>query len=289
MDLGRVGIWFSRTLWEGVPEEEVASTAATVEELGFGALWISAGFGPRLPGPFAACLAATSRLVVATGILSVWHVPAAGLAADAAALESAHPGRLLLGLGASHAPLVEQLGEAYRRPLTKVRDYLDELDDARPPVPAPRRVLAALGPKMLGLARDRTAGAHPYFVPVEHTARARRELGAGPLLAPEQAVVLETDPARARAVARRHTERYLRLANYANNLRTLGFGEDDLAAAGSDRLVDAVVAWGDPERVAARVAEHFAAGADHVCLQVLTDGGPVRRDQLAALAAATQR
>jgi probable F420-dependent oxidoreductase len=168
-----------------------------------------------------------------------------------------------------------------------MRGYLDSLDVAAPAVPAADRVLAALGPRMLELSRDRAAGAHPYLVPVEHTARAREILGSGPMLAPEQAVVLERDADRARTIARGHLETYLALPNYANNLRRLGFGDDDFANGGSNRLVDALVAWGDEAAIAARVDEHRAAGADHVCIQVLgARGGGLPRTEWAALAPA---
>ena len=286
MDLGRIGVWYSRTRWEGVPPEQVAASAADLERLGFGALWMSAGFGTRIPEAFGACLAATSELVLATGILSVWHLSAADAAAETAALEHAHPGRFLLGIGASHAPVVERSGQDYTRPLSRVSAYLDELDRTEPPVPRSQRALAALGPKMLQLAATRSAAAHPYFVPVEHTAFAKSVIGDRCLLTPEQAVVLETDPSRARRIARQHTQYYLRLANYTGNLRRLGYTEDDGAGAGSDRLVDAVVAWGTDEAIAARVREQLAAGADHVCLQVITeDAAPVPTEAFERLAA----
>jgi probable F420-dependent oxidoreductase len=198
---------------------------------------------------------------VASGILSIWLASPEEVAAGVAGLEAAHPGRFLLGLGVSHAPLVERLGGRCRRPYSRMVDYLDALDRQQPSVRAGRRVLAALGPRMLALAAARAAGAHPYFVTVEHTASARAALGTGPLLAPEQGVVLERDPERARRIARSHVARYLALPNYTDNLRTVGFGDDDLAGEGSDRLVDAVVAWGDPETVARRVGEHLKAGA----------------------------
>ena len=165
------------------------------------------------------------------------------------------------------------MAENYARPYSHMVRYLDDLDAlgaGASAVAKDRRVLAALGPRMLELAAQRAAGAHPYFVPVEHTARARQVLGKGPILAPEVTVVLERDPATARSLARAFTEGYLTLPNYTNNLRTLGFDEDDLTGGGSDRLVDAVVYWGDTATIAARVAEHFAAGADHVCVQVLS-------------------
>jgi probable F420-dependent oxidoreductase len=263
MDLGRLGVWWSRT-WRG-PDPSV-DTAAELESLGYGALWSSGGFEPGLAPRFSRLLSSTQRLVVASGIVSIWLTPAADLARAVAALEHEHPDRFLLGLGASHGRIVPD----YDRPFSRMVGYLDELDAAEESPGEDRRVLAALGDRMLALAASRSAGAHPYFVPAEHSARAREVLGAGPLLAPEVTVVVESDPARAREIARGFTAGYLALPNYANNLRRLGFSDDDVAGAGSDRLVDAVVCWGGAETAAARVARHFEAGADHVCLQVLT-------------------
>jgi probable F420-dependent oxidoreductase len=264
MELGTIGVWWSGS-WKvaGQPDLEAP---ATLEALGYGALWSSGGFDRGLSPRFAAELEATREVVVASGIVSIWATTPAELAPAVAELESRHPGRFLLGLGASHAPLAAD----YHHPYTTMVAFLDQLDAADPPVPAPRRVLAALGPRMLTLAAERAAGAHPYFVPVEHTAAARGILGPGALLAPEVTVVLEADPVRARELARGFTTGYLALPNYANNLRSLGYGDDELAGGGSDRLVDAVVAWGDPERVAGRVLEHLQAGADHVCVQVVS-------------------
>jgi probable F420-dependent oxidoreductase len=242
-----------------------------MESLGYGALWSSGGFEPGFPDRFGRLLDATEQLAVASGILSIWHATPEQAADGAAALEVAHPGRFLLGLGTSHAPVVEQLGTRYIHPYTRMVHYLDELDALGTAVAADRRVLAALGPRMLTLAAERAAGAHPYFVPVEHVARARDLIGPGPLLAPELAVVLEVDPAVARATAREYTAGYLRLPNYANNLRSLGFDDDDLEGGGSDRLVDAVLAWGDTTTIAERVRSFHDAGADHVCVQVVTD------------------
>jgi probable F420-dependent oxidoreductase len=193
------------------------------------------------------------------------------------ALDEAFPGRFILGLGVGHQPWVEgMLGQRYDRPYSTMCRYLDALEQAPYFGPAatapPVRVLAALGPRMLGLAAERTAGAHPYLVPLEHTAVARRHLGPDRLLCVEQAVVLETDRETARAVARAHLSTYLGLANYTSNLRRFGFGDDDLSGAGSDRLVDAIVTWGDVDDVARRVTAQFEAGASHVCVQVLTGG-----------------
>lgn len=245
-----------------------ADVPSELEALGYGALWSSGGFEPGLSPRFADELAATRHMAVASGIVSIWATTPAELAPAVAELEVRFPGRFVLGLGASHAPLAAD----YHRPYSKMVEFLDHLDAVDPPVAAPRRVLAALGPRMLTLAAERAAGAHPYFVPVEHTAAARGILGPGPLLAPEVTVVLESDADRARAAARAFTTGYLAMQNYANNLRSLGYGDEDLAGGGSDRLVDAVVAWGDAGRVAARVREHLEAGADHVCVQVVGGG-----------------
>ena len=267
MDLGRVGIW-SGVLRRG-DEAEAADAASELEQLGFGALWIPGGAGGNVLGDSLRLMDATKRVVVATGILNIWMHEAADVAAGHAALTDAHPGRFLLGLGVSHAPAVERSNQSYSRPYSKMVDYLDQLDAASPPVPHDEMALAALGPKMLRLSAERTAGAHPYFVPPEHTAIARAALGAGPLLATEQMVVLETDAGLARDVARANIARYLELPNYTNNLRGLGFTDDDLTPPGSDRLVDAIVGWGDESAIARRVQEHHDAGADHVCVQVL--------------------
>jgi probable F420-dependent oxidoreductase len=270
VDLGRVGIWGGGPWREDERAAEAGDVAALLEQLGFGAIWMSGGQKPGLSGRFRALLEATSRIPVASGILSVWLSSPKEIARGIAELEEAHPDRFLLGLGVSHAPLVARAGQTYARPYSRMVAWLDELDRQAPTVPAAGRVLAALGPRMLALAAARSAGAHPCFVPVSHTARARQALGDGPPLAPEQAVVLESDPERARRIARRHTELYLAMPNYTGNLRSLGFGDEDLRGAGSDRLVDAVVAWGDDAAVARRVREHHDAGADHVCVQVLT-------------------
>ncbi len=221
-------------------------------------------------------LDATRQVTVVTGVLSVWLHDADRVAGFAESVEARHPGRFLAGFGVSHAPLVDREQEGlYRRPLAKMRQYLDELDAAPASLPAARRLLAALAPRMLELARDRALGAHPYFVPVEHTFFAREQLGTVPVLAVEQAVVLETDARAAREVARTHMAGYLKLPNYVNNsLLGHGFDEADVANGGSDRLVDAIVAWGDDEAIAARIAAHHEAGADHVCVQVI---GPLEQ------------
>jgi probable F420-dependent oxidoreductase len=265
VDLGRVGVWWSGS-WRDASDPST-DVAAHMEALGYGALWSSGGFDPGLASRFERLLASTTHAVVASGVVNIWRSTPAEIGAAVAVLEARHPGRFLLGLGASHAALVEH----YTRPYTTMVRFLDELDASDNPVPADRRVLAALGPRMLELAAARAAGAHPYFVPVEHTAWARGILGAGPILAPEVAVVLERSPGAARQAARAYTAGYLGLSNYVDNLRRLGFDDDDLAGGGSDRLVDAVVAWGDTDAVAARLGDHLEAGADHVCVQVVSD------------------
>jgi probable F420-dependent oxidoreductase len=272
MDIGRVGIWtFSLELQ---PSARAQEAAAEIESLGYGALWIPEAMGREALTHAGLLLAGTRRLPVATGIANIWARDAMAMAAAEKTLDEAYPGRFLLGLGVSHAPLVQAMrGHTYEKPLSFMRSYLDAMDAApflaAPPSLPPERVIGALAPKMLALAAERTAGAHPYFVPPEHTARARKIMGAGALLAPEQALVLETDADKARAIARAHMSIYLGLPNYLRNLHSLGFGDDDIRDGGSDRLVDAIVAWGDVDALRARVRAHHAAGADHVCVQVL--------------------
>ncbi|MFJ3821359.1 LLM class F420-dependent oxidoreductase [Streptomyces nodosus] len=262
--VGRYGIWSLGLRSEDPARRgELAEAAAELEELGFGAVWLGGSSGVEHAVPL---LGATSRLVVATGIQSIWQYEAADTAARFDALETSRPGRFLLGLGVSHARLTDR----YRRPYSAMVEYLDALDAAG--VPAERRVLAALGPKMLELSRDRAAGAHPYLVTPEHTALARGILGDAPLLAPETKVVLDTDPERARATARQALALYLTLPNYTNMFLRFGFTEDDLANGGSDRLIDALFAWGDEQRIRERIEAFHAAGADHVALQLVDDG-----------------
>ena len=272
MDIGRVGIWTFAL--DQQPASVGREAVAELEELGYGAVWVPEAVGREAMANAGLLLSATRQMVVATGIANMWmrHPMAAG--AGWRTLNEAYDGRFLMGIGVSHGPSVgRMLGQTWDRPLQRMRDYLDGMDEAiffaAPPAVPPSRVLAALGPKMLDLARERSLGAHPYFVPVEHTVFARERLGPGPLLAPEQAVVLETDPDIARSTARTHMAGYIGLPNYANNLLRMGFTEADLADGGSDRLVDAIVAWGDVDAIADRVAAHHDAGADHVCIQVI--------------------
>ena len=272
MDIGRIGIWtFALDQQPAARSKEVA---AELEELGYGALWVPEAVGREAIANAGLLLSATSSMVVATGIANIWMRHPMAASAGWRTLNEAYDGRFLMGLGVSHAPSVgRMLGETWDKPLARMRAYLDGMDEAlffaaQPAVP-PSRVLAALGPKMLDLARERALCAHPYFVPVEHTAFARERLGTGPLLAPEQAVVLETDPSTAREIERSHMAGYLRLPNYANNLIRMGFTEEELADGGTDRVVDAIVAWGDLDTVVERVRAHHEAGADHVCIQVI--------------------
>lgn len=274
VQLGAVGIWTSQLDYQ--PARQAQEAAAELEQLGFGAIWLPEAAGREALTNAGLLLARTSRIVVATGIANIYARDAMAMAAAQKTLAEAYPGRFLLGLGVSHAPLVERFrGHRYEKPVPTMRAYLDAMDRAAyqavPPATEPLRVLAALGPKMLQLAAERAAGAHPYFVTPEHTARAREILGANRLLAVEQAVVLETDSIKAREIARAYyMAMHLDLANYVTNLRALGFTDDDFTNGGSNRLVDAIVAWGDIGAIMARVRAHHSAGADHVCLQVLT-------------------
>jgi probable F420-dependent oxidoreductase len=270
-DLGRIGIW--TFAFDAAPAGLAAEMAAEVEELGFGAIWVPEAVGRDPMVSATLLLGATERLKVCTGIASIYARGPMTMTSGWKALSEAFPGRFLLGLGVSHQPAVEGMRQqTYGPPLATMRAYLQAMDDAlylaAPPTEEPQRCLAALGPKMLELAAERTRGAHPYYVPPEHTAFAREVLGPGPLLAPEQKVILETDPTTAREVARANITGYLSLPNYANNLRRLGYTDDDITQC-SDRLVDAIVAWGDPDAVRSRVQAHLDAGADHVCVQVL--------------------
>jgi probable F420-dependent oxidoreductase len=278
------GIW-SGSMRHADPAE-VADAAAELDELGYSALWIGDA-GGDLWSSVENLLGATTRAVIATGIANIWLRPPDETASRHARFNADYGHRFLLGVGVSHAHLVEGLfGQEYQRPLEKLVQFLDGLDAAEVPVPVDERVVAALGPKALALAAERTAGTHPYLTPPEHTATARAALGDGAIVAPEQGVILETDPERARAIGREFLARYLRAPNYANNFRRLGFAEDDLAGGGTDRLVDALLAWGDDDALAARVQAHRDAGASHVCVQVLTEQPqpPLPRDEWRRLA-----
>lgn len=284
MQLSGVGVWSSQLRYGDAGES--AEAAAELEELGFTAMWIPDVGGPVFDA-VGRLLAATSGAVVATGILNLWMHTAGEVAESYAALTAAHGDRFLLGIGVSHAPLIDA-GEPgrYRRPLAATASFLEALDAAEQPVPVERRALAALGPKMLELSARRARGAHPYLVTPEHTATARAVLGSGPLLAPEQTVILTDSADEARTIGTDWLRAYLALPNYANNLLRSGFSPEDLAQV-SDRLFGAIIAWGDEEAVMRRVAEHHAAGADHVCVQVLlADPKAFPREQWRRIAAA---
>ncbi|MEV0355870.1 LLM class F420-dependent oxidoreductase [Nocardia sp. NPDC050697] len=284
MNLSGVGIWSSPLRYGD--QVAAAEAAAELEEAGFTALWIPDVGGPVLDA-VENLLRATSTTVIATGILNLWMHEPADVAAAYHRLAESYGDRFLLGIGVSHAPLIDANSPGrYRKPLAATTAFLDGLDAAERPVPADRRVLAALGPKMLTLAAERTRGAHPYLVLPEHTRTAREVLGAGPLLAPEQTVVLTTDAAEAREIGTPWLRGYLSMPNYANNLLRSGFTAEDIATV-SDRLFDAVIAWGDEEAVLRRIAEHREAGADHVCVQVLrADQRALPREEWRRIAAA---
>jgi probable F420-dependent oxidoreductase len=274
MKLGPIGIW--TTTLDAQPAAKAQEAARELERLGYAAIWIGESVRREAFSNAGLLLAATSRIVIATGIANIYARDALTMSAGQKTLAEAYPGRFLLGIGVSHQPNVEEVrGHTYGKPVATMRAYLDAMSKAPyqsvEPPEKPGTILAALGPNMLKLAAERTNGAHPYFVPVEHTRLARATLGPDAVLAPEQAVVLETDPARARAIARGHTQSYLRLPNYANNLRRLGYSEEDLAGSGTDRLVDDIVAWGDLGQVRSRIRAHLEAGANHVSVQVLRE------------------
>jgi probable F420-dependent oxidoreductase len=270
--LDGTGIW-SGSLRHG-DAGEAAEMAAELEQLGYSALWIG-DIGGDLWGAVANLLGATQHAVVATGIANIWLRTPEETAHQHATLNVEHGHRFLLGVGVSHAHLINRIaGVEYRRPLERLRWFLDGLDAAETPVPVDERVVAALGPKALAIAAERTGGTHPYLTTPEHSATARAVLGDGAIVAPEQGLILETDPDRARSIGREFLARYIEAPNYANSWRRLGFTEDDLADGGSDRLVDALLAWGDEDALAARVKAHRDAGASHVCVQVLTDQLP---------------
>lgn len=271
--LGPIGIWTFQ--FEGCSAAKAQETAAELEELGYGAIWFGEAFGREALTHASLLLAGTKRIVIATGIANIYGRDPVAMAAGQKTLAEAYPGRFVLGMGVSHVPLVEQLrGHRYEKPVATMRAYLDTMDRApyRSVAPSvkPVRMLAALGPKMLELAAERADGAHPYNTNPEHTAQARAILGRGPKLCPEQAVVLETDAAAARAIGREFLAMYLTLPNYTNNFLRLGFSEADFHNGGSDRLIDDIIAWGNLEQIRSRVRAHHAAGADHVCVQVLT-------------------
>ena len=269
MQLGQIGIWRSKNRGS-------AAAAAEIEALGYSALWIGGSPSVDEARPY---LEASSTLPVITGILNVWQHDPADVAAAHAQITSEYPNRFLLGVGIGHPEATSD----YKRPLKTMRDFFDGLDAADTPVPHDERLAAALGPKMLDLSKERSLGTHPYFITLEHTHYARERLGEDALVAPEVAVVLDPNRESARRKAREFAKTYLQLSNYTSNLLKFGFTEDDIAEGGSDRLIDAVIPHGSPERVAAHIEAHLDAGADHVCIQPLGDDEPTR--DYAALAA----
>jgi len=272
--LGRIGVWSGELRFAGA--EAGVAAARELEALGWPTAWIPGGIDDKVLDDVDRLLSATERLTIATGILNIWKYEPADVAAWWRGQTPERQARVMLGVGVSHAPAI---GEAYQRPVETMRSYVSRLLEAG--VPRESLCIAALGPKMLELSAELTAGAHPYLVSPEHTAIARETLGPDALLAPEQGVVLETDPARARELARQALAIYQKLPNYVNSWRRLGFSEDDVTAP-SDRLVDALFAWGDAGAIRQRVQAHFDAGADHVCLQAIS--GPMRTDLKPALA-----
>ena len=275
MSIGKLGVW---TSLDAMTSQEARAYAQKVEQLGYPALWIPESRGRNAIALSAWLLSGTRNLVIATGIANIYARDAMATANAHKGLNEQSDGRFLLGLGVSHVPMVEGLrGHAYTKPVSTMRAYLAAMASAPYQAPMPERqqpiVLAALGPRMLELSGELTDGAHPYCTTPEHTALARKILGPGELLAPELMVLLETDPATARQGARTALAPYMALANYANNWRRLGYGDDDFAGGGSDRFVDANVAWGDEDAIRRRIQQHWDAGADHVCIQPLYRDG----------------
>ena len=287
--IGPVGVWSPHLQWQ--PASRAREAVAELDDLGFGAVWVGEATGKEALTHAAILLAASPRIVVATGIASIWARDPVAMANGGRTLADAYPSRFVLGLGVSHPFLTEPRDRRFERPLAAMREYLNAMDRAPyvgPAVPQPPRVLAALGPSMLALARDRAAGAHPYFVPVEHTARARGVLGVGPVLAPEQAVAIDHDRAGARRLAGPYVASYLKLESYAKNLRRLGWADGDFAGGGAESLVEAVVACGGLDAAVGRIRDHLEAGADHVAVRVLTeDPRRLPMEELRELAAAT--
>ena len=275
MKIGKLGVWAAT---EGMSAADAAAFAKRVEGWGYGAMWIPEAMGRNVLVHSSWLLANTTALTIATGIANIYARDAMAMAAAQLTLAEQSGGRFLLGLGVSHVPLVEGVrGHVFENPIGKMRGYLEAMAKAHYIAPQPSEkpltVIAALGPQMLALTAELADGAHPYNVTPEHTAQARAALGPGKLLCPEQKVMLETDPAIARAAGRKNLAVYLPLPNYRNNLLRLGFTETDLSGCGSDRLIDGLVAWGDESAIRKRIQEHWDAGADHVCIQSIRPDG----------------
>ncbi len=287
---GKLGVFY---FCDALASAELPAVAQRIEKLGYGTLWIPEAVGREAMSSASWLLSATTRLNIATGIANIYARDPMTMAAAAKTLAEQSGGRFICGIGVSHKPMVEGLrGHAYDKPLTFMRQYLDAMAAALyvapPPAEPPPVVIGALHPKMLALAAEKTAGAHPYLMPPEHTAFAREILGPDALLCPEQKVLLETNPTRARAAARQALAMYLELPNYQRALKRFGMEDTDFADGGSDRLIDTCVAWGDEEAIAARVRAHHDAGADHVCVQAIDPSGSMQPDwrALEAIAAA---
>ena len=270
-DLGRIGLWTFAL--DVQPMAKAQEAAAEIDELGFGTVWLPEAVGREIFSSSALILSATKNIKVASGIASIAARTAHTMQSGWKTLSEAFPGRFVLALGVSHSHMVTKLHKlSYDKPYSNMVEYLDVMDKSPYAGAAPQspmyRMIGALGPKMLQLSAERTAGAHPYFTTPQHTAEARALMGAKPLIAPEIAVIFETDKDKARATARKFMSTYTRLPNYANNLMRLGFTQDDVTNQ-SDRLVDEIVTWGTLDKIAARIKEHHDAGANHVCVQVL--------------------
>jgi probable F420-dependent oxidoreductase len=274
MELTKFGVWVGRAL----PEEEYGSAASLAQELGFGTLWL--GGSPRLP-KLRPMLEATDQLVIATGIINIWQYDPVELAAEFDVLEADFPGRVLLGIGIGHPEATSE----YVKPLTKSREFFDGIAASEHPVPRERMVVAALGPKMLDFSFERSLGTHPYFTPPAHTKFARDRLGPTALVAPEQAVVVDSDPTSAVEKARKYADMYLKLTNYTANLKRFGYSDEDIADGGTRALIDELVPQGSGEQVAASLRAHLDAGADHVCVQTVGVSG-VPRSEWTEVAAA---
>ncbi len=292
MEIGKLGVWVPMDVMSAAAG---AAFAKRVEAWGYGALWLPESRGRNALVHSSWLLANTQKLVIATGIANIYARDPMAMAQGQRALAEQSGGRFLLGIGVSHRPAVEGLrGHTYGKPVATMRRYLEGMGAAtyQAPEPAeqPLTILAALGPRMMALSAELADGAHPYNTTPEHSAEARRMLGSGKLLCPEVWVLLETDPAKARAAARQALSRYLQLENYVNGWRRQGFAEADLAGGGSDRFLDAIVAWGDEKAIRTRIERHWAAGADHVCIQPIAPGGGREVDErVLALLAPTPR
>jgi probable F420-dependent oxidoreductase len=293
MKLGKLGVWVSM---DSMTAASAAAFARQVEERGYAALWIPESRGRNALVHSAWLLANTQRLIVATGIANIYARDPMAMANGQRGLNEQSDGRFLLGVGVSHRPMVQGIrGHTYGKPVATMRAYLEGMRDAPYQAPMPREkpltIVAALGPRMMALSSELADGAHPYNTTPEHTAEARAILGPGKLLCPEVWVLLETDRATARSAAREALARYLQLENYVNSWRRQGFGDDDLAGGGSDRLLDAMVAWGDEGAIRARVQQYWDAGADHVCIQPISPQGsrPAANETILDLLAPARR